>query len=81
MRVVLHALRANNETERMIENITTSLSPLSSSSLQAKKYKSPYLWDLPFWNSLNFLNIAKASLRCNAYYTSFLYLELWIEKV
>ena len=43
-------------------------------------YRSPYLWDISFWQSLDFFNVSRSSQQCHAYFTSLLYLELWHEK-
>ena len=53
----------------------------SSNSGTPKKQPNPYIWELNFWKKLNFMDIAKSSQRCHAYFTSFLHLELWYEKV
>lgn len=64
-----------------IENTIPSLLNPSSMFQNSQSNKLRYLWDLPFWNVLDFFDIAIASSKCNAFYTSFLYLELWVEKV
>ncbi|XP_078174265.1 serine/Threonine-kinase ATM-like protein isoform X2 [Carex rostrata] len=66
--------------------------PKASSSLRLQrasvrsKDKSPKLeqftssWQKVYWLSIDYLEVAKAAMRCGSYFTAVLYAELWCEE-
>eukprot|EP01105_Mastigella_eilhardi_P010587 TRINITY_DN2472_c0_g1_i1.p1 TRINITY_DN2472_c0_g1~~TRINITY_DN2472_c0_g1_i1.p1 ORF type:complete len:2237 (+),score=571.05 TRINITY_DN2472_c0_g1_i1:1980-8690(+) len=73
-------LSTANPHKESVLLVLHTLNFLRNSHCSKSKKSSSWFWDTPFWRDLSLLDVANAALRCSAYLTSLLYVELHCQK-
>lgn len=74
-------LPENNKNEKIIQLILSTLNFLRQQAIKESiNNNQKQFFKIDLWKDIDLLNVAEAAVKCSAYFTSLMFIELWCEK-